>query len=70
MIKDVKPWMRRRRGETEAMYAHRVARSCYKCGQHFPDVPLSAIARHEDECIAGNGQRRQLQPSQIDSPPS
>lgn len=46
----MKPWHRRRPGETEADLAHRLAHSCYRCGHQMGD--LRELDRHEDGCTA------------------
>lgn len=43
-----KPWLRIRDGETPEQYDHRIARSCYNCGQQIENS--TALDQHEDRC--------------------
>lgn len=48
VVRQTKPWMRPRSGETERQRIDRVTHSCYRCG-HF-EVDMAVLADHEDGC--------------------
>jgi hypothetical protein len=49
----LKPWQRRRPGETESERLDRVYHSCFRCGRHEND--MAVLDAHEAECRSIGG---------------